>query len=106
MLVGMMVCAVGVATTRPAGISADELRYRQPRRGPGHLRVPIGWTVTRITAGPGSRRVEIVSPTDDSAALHVTQSYTPEETLDGAAQVLRRALAKETAGAFVEFNPV
>ncbi len=38
-------------------------------------------------------------------ALHVTQSYTPEETLDGAAQVLRRALAKEPAGTFVDFNP-
>ena len=58
-----------------------------------------------VTAGPGSRRVEIVSPVEHSAALHVTQSYTPEETLDGAAQVLRRALAKEAAGTFVDFNP-
>ncbi len=38
-------------------------------------------------------------------ALHVTQSYAPEETLDGAAQVLRRALDKEPAGTFVDFNP-
>ena len=34
------------------------------------------------------------------------QSYTPEETLDGAAQQLRRALAKEAAGTSARFVPI
>ena len=104
-VVGIVVCGVGVATTRPAGVSAAHPDTVSLVEGRVSLRIPIGWTVTRITGGPGSRRVEIVPPADDSAAMHVTQSYTPEETLAGAAQVLRRALAKETAGTFVEFNP-
>jgi type VII secretion-associated protein (TIGR03931 family) len=103
--VGIVVCGVGVATTRPAGVSAAGSDAVGLVEGRVAVRIPIGWAVTRVTAGPGSRRVEIVSPVDRSAALHVTQSYTPEETLDGAAQVLRRALAKEAAGTFVDFNP-
>ena len=104
-MVGIVVCGVGAAATRPAGVSAEASNAVSLVEGRITVRVPTGWTVTRVTAGPGSRRVEIVSPVDRSAALHVTQSYTPEETLDGAAQVLRRALAKESAGTFVDFNP-
>jgi type VII secretion-associated protein (TIGR03931 family) len=104
-VVGIVVWGVGVATTRPPGMSAAGSDTVGLVEGRVTVRIPIGWTVTRVTAGPGSRRVEITSPADDSAALHVTQSYTPEETLGGAAQVLRRALAKESAGTFVEFNP-
>ena len=104
-VVGIAVCGVGAATTRPAGVSVAASDSVALVEGRVALRVPTGWTVTRVTAGPGSRRVEIVSPVDDSVALHVTQSYTPEETLDGAAQMLRRALGRETAGTFVEFNP-
>lgn len=104
-VVGIVVCGVGAATTSPvrspvAGSDAVSLV-----EGRVSVRIPTGWTVTRVTAGPGSRRVEIVSPAERSAVLHVTQSYMPEETLDGAAHVLRRALAKEPAGTFVDFNP-
>ncbi len=104
-VVGIVVCGVGAATTRPPGIGAVGSDSVSLVEGRVTVRIPTGWTVTRVTAGPGSRRVEIVSPVDHSAALHVTQSYTPEETLDGAAQLLRHALAKETAGTFVDFNP-
>lgn len=103
--VGIVVCGVGVATTRPADVSSAGSDAVSLVEGRVTIRIPTGWPVTRVTAGPGSRRVQIVSPLDRSAALHVTQSYTPEETLDGAAQVLRRALAKEAAGTFVDFNP-
>lgn len=104
-VVGIVVCGVGAVTVRPAGIPAAVSDTVGLVEGRVTVRIPSGWTVTRVTTGPGSRRVEIDSPTDGSAALHVTQSYTPEETLDGAARVLRRALAKEAAGTFVEFNP-
>ena len=104
-VVGIVVCGVGAATTRTAGVPAAGADTVSLVEGRVTVRIPTGWTVTRVTAGPGSRRVEIASPADGSVALHVTQSYTPEETLDGAAQVLRRALAKETAGTFVDFNP-
>ena len=104
-VVGIVVCGVGAATTRPAGVSAAGSETVSLVEGRATVRIPTGWTITRVTAGPGSRRVEIDSPADGSAALHVTQSYTPEETLDRAAQALRRALAKEAAGTFVDFNP-
>jgi type VII secretion-associated protein (TIGR03931 family) len=104
-VVGIAVCGVGAATTRPAGVSAAGFETVSLVEGRATVRIPIGWAVTRVTAGPGSRRVEIDSPADGSAALHVTQSYRPEETLGGAAQALRRALAKEAAGTFVDFNP-
>ena len=105
MVVGIVVCGVGAATSRPAGSSVAGSDTVSLVEGRVTVRIPTGWSVTRVTAGPGSRRVEIVSPVDHSAVLNVTQSYTPEATLDGTAQVLRRALAKEAAGTFVDFNP-
>ncbi len=39
--------------------------------------VPANWTARRITSGPGSARVQIVSPTDGNVALHITQSDRP-----------------------------
>lgn len=103
--VGIVVCGVGAATTSPVRTPAAGSDTVSLVEGRVTVRIPTGWAVARVTAGPGSRRVEIISPADHSVALHVTQSYTPEETLDGAAQVLRRALAKEPAGTFVDFNP-
>ncbi len=38
------------------------------------LMVPATWTAQRIISGPGSARVQVVSPTDRDVALHVTQS--------------------------------
>ena len=69
------------------------------------LRIPPRWVVTRITAGPGSRRIQANSPTDPTAALHVAQSYVPGETLDRTADILRQAVAEGPHGVFVEFNP-
>ncbi|MFN8032247.1 MAG: type VII secretion-associated protein [Mycobacterium sp.] len=105
-LVGIVVCGVGVATTRPSG-SVSVLRADSADLVEGRvsLRIPAGWTVTRVTAGPGSRRVEIASPVDHRVVLHLTQSYAPEQTLDTTAQTLRRALAEEPAGTFVDFDP-
>lgn len=69
------------------------------------LTVPADWPAQRVVAGPGSARVQLTSPEDPEVALHVTQSPVPGETLDAAAERLRRALDAEPAGAFVDFNP-
>lgn len=66
------------------------------------MQVPAGWTVQRITDGPGSARVEVISPSDPQAAIHLTQSG----IADGAvADTLQRALEQEPEGAFVDFDP-
>ena len=69
------------------------------------LTVPASWLTQRVIAGPGSARVQVTSPSDPEVALHVTQSPTPGETLAGAADRLRHAIAAEPAGVFVDFNP-
>lgn len=68
--------------------------------------VPAAWTVRRITDGPGSNRLQAVSPADDSAALHVTQSPLPQQqSLEAIAATLRSALAAEPADVFSDFRP-
>lgn len=69
------------------------------------LTIPAGWLTRRVITGPGSARVQVTSPSDPEAALHVTQTPTPGETLAGAADRLRRAIDAEPAGVFVDFNP-
>jgi type VII secretion-associated protein (TIGR03931 family) len=67
--------------------------------------VPATWTARRITSGPGSARVQVVSPADADVALHLTQSSTPRpSTLAETAAALSAALAETAAGAFVDFN--
>ena len=66
--------------------------------------IPPHWLVQRITAGPGSRRVQVSSPADADLALHITQSYAPETTLAEAAEVLGRAIADQPPGVFVDFR--
>ncbi|MGH3640952.1 MAG: type VII secretion-associated protein [Mycobacterium sp.] len=69
------------------------------------VEVPARWTVDRITSGPGSARLQVVSPSDREEVIHVTQSGLPgTQTLDAAAETLRAALAEEPEGVFVEFS--
>ena len=68
------------------------------------VEVPAQWAVERITSGPGSVRVQVLSPQDRSAVIHVTQvRVPPAQTLDATAESLRIALAEEPDGVFVEF---
>jgi type VII secretion-associated protein (TIGR03931 family) len=67
--------------------------------------VPVGWTVQRVTDGPGSARVQVMSPSESESMLHLTQTWTPGTDLTAAAAALRQALDNETAGTFVDFNP-
>jgi type VII secretion-associated protein (TIGR03931 family) len=68
--------------------------------------VPAQWVVQRVTSGPGSARVQIVSPTDADVALHITQSSLPShQSHEQVAEALRDALSHEPDGVFVDFNP-
>jgi type VII secretion-associated protein (TIGR03931 family) len=70
------------------------------------VKVPVQWTVQRITSGPGSARVQVVSPSDADVVVHITQSSIPSrQTLPVVADTLRTALAEEPEGVFVDFNP-
>lgn len=69
------------------------------------VRIPRLWSVERITAGPGSRRVQVISPSHADVALHITQSYAPEATPEQTAEVLARAIAREPVGVFTDLRP-
>jgi type VII secretion-associated protein (TIGR03931 family) len=68
--------------------------------------VPAQWVVQRITSGPGSARVQVVSPTDADIAVRVTQSsLSPHQSHEEVAEALLSALRHEPDGVFVDFNP-
>lgn len=105
--VAVVMSAMGIAaahqkpaSVNPAGSDTTNLVERRVT-----VRIPLRWNVTRVTAGPGSRRVQVESVTDRDAALHITQSYVPGEKLDTTSEVMARALAEQPAGVFVDFRP-
>jgi type VII secretion-associated protein (TIGR03931 family) len=68
--------------------------------------VPALWEVQRVTSGPGSARVQVVSPDDATVALHITQSSpAAQQSHEQMAESLRRVLGQEPDGVFIEFNP-
>ncbi len=68
------------------------------------MQVPAHWTVQRITAGPGSARVQVSDP--GGGALHLTQSVTDQPaTLQQTAESLRIAMQSAPPGVFVDFTP-
>jgi type VII secretion-associated protein (TIGR03931 family) len=68
--------------------------------------VPAQWRVQRVTSGPGSARVQVVSPGDANVAVHITQSSLASHlSHEQVAESLRSALSQEPDGVFVEFNP-
>jgi type VII secretion-associated protein (TIGR03931 family) len=70
------------------------------------VKVPVQWSVQRVTTGPGSARVQVVSPSDADIVVHITQSSVPaHQTLPMVADTLRSALAEEPSGVFTDFNP-
>ena len=69
------------------------------------VKVPALWVVRRITAGPGSARVQATAP-DGASALLLTQSQVRKgESMSAMAATLRRALDDEQVGVFGHFNP-
>lgn len=69
------------------------------------MQVPAAWTVQRVKTGPGSARVQVVSPDDPDVMLHLTQSRVPVQDLAATAAALRTAIDAEPAGTFVDFDP-
>jgi type VII secretion-associated protein (TIGR03931 family) len=68
--------------------------------------VPALWEVQRVTSGPGSARVQVVSPDDATVALHVTQSsLAAQQSHEQMAESLRGVLGQEPDGVFIDFNP-
>jgi type VII secretion-associated protein (TIGR03931 family) len=68
------------------------------------VEVPARWTVERITSGPGSARVQVVSPSTPFDVIALVQSRVPDaQTLEETASALRDALADEPDGVFVDF---
>ena len=102
-LVSAVVLCGGFATRHP---SAPEMPMTLLVEGRVGVMVPAQWVVKRVTSGPGSARVQIVSPDDAITALHVTQSpLASQQTHEQMAQSLRGALGQEPDGVFVDFKP-
>jgi type VII secretion-associated protein (TIGR03931 family) len=94
--------AAAMALDRTSEVSVDATWLVEGRVA---VEVPAQWTVERITSGPGSARVQVVSPTNRTDAIHVTQSRVPAaQTLDSAAEALGAALADQPEGVFVDFD--
>lgn len=71
------------------------------------VQVPAGWATQRVTGGPGSARVEVVSPEDPQLVLHVTQAPAAGDSLAAVAEPLQRALQRaddENPGVFLDFD--
>ncbi|ULE33786.1 type VII secretion-associated protein [Mycobacterium sp. IDR2000157661] len=70
------------------------------------VEVPTDWPVRRITSGPGSARLQLVSPSNEQVALHLTQSIAASGVdLVATGESLRAALAAESSDVFIDFNP-
>ena len=107
-----LVAALSVAALAAAGLAidadpdpdADVGAVAWLVEGRVAVEVPARWTVERITSGPGSARVQVVSPSNPFDAIALVQSRVPDaQTLDETAAALRDALADEPDGVFVDF---
>ena len=104
--VAVVMCAVGVATEnpRPSTAAGPSDATTELVEGRITVRVPAHWNVARVTAGPGSRRVQVTAGGDHYAALHITQSYVPGESLGATAELLQRELDRQPPGVFTDFR--
>jgi type VII secretion-associated protein (TIGR03931 family) len=93
---------LGVVAFATQGGPADAVAMTILVEGRVGMQIPAGWSVRRITDGPGSARVQVVSPSDPQMMIHLTQSGVAEGTV---ADTLQRALRAQPAGVFVDFDP-
>jgi len=113
MLRGLAAAAVVLAAAAPAVAAMGRHAVTRVDTAPTTLlvegrvalTVPADWPTQRVVAGPGSARVRVTSPSDPEAALHITQSPVPDDSLSDTAERLKRAIDAEPAGVFVDFNP-
>jgi type VII secretion-associated protein (TIGR03931 family) len=103
---GLVVVALACAA---AGYGADDAHDSAPAatawlvEGRVAVEVPADWATERIITGPGSARVQVLSPWEPQVAIHVTQSP-GQESLAAAAEALRAVLDDRPDGVFVEFT--
>jgi len=103
-LLAAVVLCVGFAVRQDRSTASMPLTLLVERRV--GVMVPAQWAVERITSGPGSARVQVVSPNDANVAVHITQSsLATDESLEQVAESLRNALSEQPDGVFVGFNP-
>lgn len=100
------------ALALPAALPAPGTRKPAPSppvatlvEGRVALTVPAGWQPRRVTGGPGSARLEVVSPADPQLRVHLTQAPAAQRSLSAVADVLRAAIDAEPAAVFVDFTP-
>jgi type VII secretion-associated protein (TIGR03931 family) len=98
-----MVMAIGCAAV--AARPGTEPEPRVLVEGRVGMQIPADWTVRRVTSGPGSARVEVVSAADPNTVIHLTQSPLGTADPSAVADTLRRALDEQPPGVFVDFNP-
>ena len=65
----------GTAENPRPGLPAEPTKVMV--EGEVAVTIPAGWITQRVIGGPGSARVQITSPSDPEAALHITQTPTP-----------------------------
>jgi type VII secretion-associated protein (TIGR03931 family) len=105
-LLAAAVLAGGFATRPDLQRSAAGMPMTLLVEGRVGVMVPARWVVQRITAGPGSARMQVVSPDDADIALHITQSsLAPDSSRQAVVASLRSALSQQPDGVFVDFNP-
>jgi type VII secretion-associated protein (TIGR03931 family) len=101
---GLVVAALACAA---AGYDPDDPDDSAPAEtawlveGRVAVEVPADWTTERIVSGPGSARVQVLSPWERHVAIHVTQSP-GQVSLAAAAEALRAVLDDQPDGVFVE----
>jgi type VII secretion-associated protein (TIGR03931 family) len=99
---GLVVAALACAA---AGYDPDDSAPAETAwlvEGRVAVEVPADWTTERIVSGPGSARVQVLSPAEPHVAIHVTQSP-GQGSLAAAAEALRAVLDDQPDGVFVEF---
>lgn len=94
MLGGIVVAARGGPADHPSMTVLVEGRVG--------MQIPADWNVRRVTDGPGSARVQVVSPDDPQVMIHLTQSGVGDGTV---ADTVGRALKEQPADVFVDFDP-
>ncbi|BBX94449.1 type VII secretion-associated protein [Mycolicibacterium boenickei] len=97
MVLAVALGGIAFAQGRPA----DQVAMTVLVEGRVGMQIPAGWSVRRITEGPGSARVQVVSPADPQVMIHLTQSGIGDGAL---ADTLRRALREQPPGIFVDFD--
>jgi type VII secretion-associated protein (TIGR03931 family) len=99
---GLVVALAGAA----AGYGSDDSAATASTwlvEGRVAVEVPADWPAERIDSGPGSARVQVVSPSEPHDAIQLTQSQ-GQASLAEAADALRRALDEQPDGVFVDFT--